>query len=219
MRASTGTRLLAASAGPVGRRPACGAWFSSSLSVLDTDSPPDARQGPLGARQCGTPVRPSRSLAASAHQASAGRWTAAGNHAPIVECAVADQQHAYHRYQADPSVPPSQPAALVLRVDDAEAWIHRARFGRRDFGGSGRGLSLVAHRRSSVAGVQESRGAGVGTGERWGRRAAGCRRPWRGWVGGDGGGWRSGGEWHAAQPIQPKQELACPGPAGGQVRA
>jgi hypothetical protein len=48
---------------------------------------------------------------------------------------------------------------------------------------------------------------------------AGCRRP--GPAGGnddDGGPWRSGREWHAAQPVQREEELVRPGPAGGQVQ-
>ena len=64
-----------------------------------------------GARQCGTPVR-GLTLArrASAHQASAGRWTAAGDHAPIVERSIANQQQPHHHHQADPSILLGQPA-------------------------------------------------------------------------------------------------------------
>jgi hypothetical protein len=66
--------------------------------------------GSSGAQRCKTPERAPRPRpAASAHQARAGRWTAAGHHAPIIKREVADQQHAHHRHQADPSLPPGQP--------------------------------------------------------------------------------------------------------------
>jgi hypothetical protein len=66
--------------------------------------------GSSGAQRCKTPERAPRPRpAASAHQARAGRWTAAGHHAPVIKRAVADQQHAHHRHQADPSLPPGQP--------------------------------------------------------------------------------------------------------------
>jgi hypothetical protein len=79
------------------------------LVGIDTDCPPGAR-GALEARQCGTSVSGLTLARASAHQASAGRWTAAGDHAPIVERSIANQQHAHHPYQADPSILPRQPA-------------------------------------------------------------------------------------------------------------
>jgi hypothetical protein len=81
--------------------------------------------GSSGAQRCKTPERAPRPRpAASAHQARAGRWTAAGHHAPVIERAVADQQHAHHRHQADPSLPPGQPR----RVHNC---LHAARRGFR----------------------------------------------------------------------------------------
>jgi hypothetical protein len=69
--------------------------------------------GSSGAQRCKTPERAPRPRpAASAHQARAGRWTAAGHHAPAIKRAVADQQHAHHRRQADPSLPHGQPPRI-----------------------------------------------------------------------------------------------------------
>ena len=69
--------------------------------------------GSSGAQGCKTPEgAPRPRPAASAHQARAGRWTAAGHHAPVIKRAVADQQHAHHRHQADPSLPPGQPRRM-----------------------------------------------------------------------------------------------------------
>jgi hypothetical protein len=44
------------------------------------------------------------------HQASAGRWTAAGDHAPIVKRSITNQQQPHHHHQTDPWILPSQPA-------------------------------------------------------------------------------------------------------------
>ena len=83
--------------------------------------------GSSGAQGCKTPERaPRPGPAASAHQARAGRWTAAGHHAPIIKRAVADQQHAHHRHQADPSLPPrSTPARAEL--PSCRPWRLRSR--------------------------------------------------------------------------------------------
>jgi hypothetical protein len=79
--------------------------------VIDTDCPPGARPAPLGARRCGdTCEGPSRSPGGVSSPGESGPRTAAGDHPPVVERAVADQQHAHHRHQADPSLAPSQPA-------------------------------------------------------------------------------------------------------------
>ena len=86
------------------------AWCSSSWSVGDTDCPPGVRRA-LEARRCGTSVC-GLTLArwALAHQASVGRWTAAGDHAPIVQRSIANQQQPHHHHQADPWLLPRQPA-------------------------------------------------------------------------------------------------------------
>src|SRR5918995_2318956 len=67
--------------------------------------------GPSRPGRASTPLR-GLTLArrASAPQASAGRWTAAGDHAPIVERSIANQQHPHHHHQADPWILPRQPA-------------------------------------------------------------------------------------------------------------
>jgi hypothetical protein len=102
---------LAAATGTVAEGPprrrhgaqAAGRWSTPTVLLM--------RRRALEARQCGTPVR-GLTLArwALAHQASAGRWTAAGDHAPIVERSITNQQQAHHHHQADPWILPSQPA-------------------------------------------------------------------------------------------------------------
>ena len=81
-----------------------------SSSVIDTDCPPGVRRALEGPamRDAGGGLTLARR--ASARQASAGRWTAAGDHAPKVERSIANQQHVHHHHQAAPSIPPSQPA-------------------------------------------------------------------------------------------------------------
>ncbi len=123
MQASPATRLAGGSSRRHGPRPApkAGLW-SSSWSVRVTDGPPGARPAHLGlsgARRLKAAPRPRP--AASAHQARAGRWTAASHHAPIIKGAVADQQHAHHHHQADPSLPPGQPRQVrnCLHADRA----------------------------------------------------------------------------------------------------
>jgi hypothetical protein len=107
--------------------------------------------GSSGTQGCKTPERAPRPRpAASAHQARAGRLTAAGHHAPVIKRAVADQQHAHHRDQADPSLPPGQPRRICncLHAD------------RRDFRSRPSSRSRPVHppRRSSPTRVSPADG-------------------------------------------------------------
>jgi len=107
--------------------------------------------GFLWAQRCKTPEgAPRPRPAASAHQARAGRWTAAGHHAPVIKRAVADQQHAHHHHQADPSLPPGQPRRM-------RNCLHAA---RRDFRSRPPSRSRPVHppRRSSPTRVRPADG-------------------------------------------------------------
>ncbi len=112
---------LAAAIGTLGEARPIGGMVLKQLVGVDTDCPPGVRRT-LEAGQCGTSVR-GLTLArrASAHQASAGRWTAAGDHAPIVERSIANQQQPHHHHQADPWMLPRQPAPKVLSVPKNQA--------------------------------------------------------------------------------------------------
>jgi hypothetical protein len=122
MQARAGACCAGASRGTMAERLPTAAWCSSSSSVLDTDCPPGVRRGPLEARQCGRSVC-GLTLArwASVHQASAGRPTAAGDHAPIVERSIANQQQPHHHHQADPWILPRQPTPKALSLPKNQA--------------------------------------------------------------------------------------------------
>jgi hypothetical protein len=89
-------------------RPNGGMLLSSSSGSTRLSSRRAAGPGGPAVRDVGRGLTLARR--ASAHQASAGRWTAAGDHAPIVERSIANQQQPHHHHQADPWILPRQPA-------------------------------------------------------------------------------------------------------------
>ena len=106
-----------ASIGTLGEARPIGGMVLKQLVGVDTDCPPGVRRT-LEARQYGTSVSGLTLARASAHQASAGRWTAAGDHAPIVERSIANQQQPHHHHQADLSILPRQPAPRRCRCQE-----------------------------------------------------------------------------------------------------
>ena len=91
---------------------------------------------------------------------------------------------------------------LLLRFPGFRGWIE-PRWGAWE-------ATSRRDRRELGAGWASMGASGVSTQAAAGPERAGCEGRWRRWA--------SGGERHAAQPVQRQQELACPRPAGGQVQ-